>query len=1364
MKTAKRTLSLLLSLLLVLGTVAVGSMQAAATTSITAGVFDGLNAQLHYGTANYYKVYAAQSDGSSVEIVYLKAVKTDDRLIVYESSEPESIRNTMDVSADFVGSFTYDPGLGIETWTISLSNSGFYSSIDSLSPLSFPFAQEFTNLGVELPLNTVNYYKVNAIRSDSGLPETVYLKAVKYNGYSGTAPVLNVYEANTTGSFSPEVSEAFLADASGWTNADRKETWTFYLKSNKEGVYTNPYSRIVSFSPLCIPVTATQIWDSKNEFDQYNQVIDNTITSYRITDESGDILDFSVKKASYSLQVSLDGVSFCDNNAVTPDGITVNALCIPAVGSTSPEEWIITVTGLDQNDGDGKPHEYKIVQDEIRSPQYWQKGETKLVQTVNGVTFPDNIEETISYKLMLASGNSKYEILQIDKTILYSKVTRLSVKGLTDRNNYVYATVTGAVSGEIYQNPDLDNTLNFNNNSVIRLSDFTGSADGVTVSFNIGIDNGSASVKIRLTPSGMLTYDFNGLPIEVFCPEAIDGSVIPEPIEVEHYYVSEEPLSAVDSRIVSEPMDYMPIDCYEALLVFANRVNNGETELNGKLLCDIDASASNPESDSYNAYFTAWTPIGDRSEISYDIYSIYTGTFDGDGHVITGLTFDASEGFAGLFGCVGEGGMVKNVGLEGGKITGNAQAGGVAGSNNGTVMNCYNTGSVSGTYAGGVVGINILGTVMNCYNTGDVSGEYFVGGVAGYVGGTIENCYSTGTVALTIGPNSESRAGGVAGYVGGTIENCYYDSSVLTGFSTIGDGNGTNVTGLTTAQMTGADALSDDNMKFVFSEGEENPWLVRENNCKNDYYPHLKGFNLDEEAAQIPAESIDAENWPPKTETGTGEHKYGDTGDARFTCSVCGQVDNDVKTAVELADTKEAAKKALDEYKNPADYRPEQQAALDDAISAGKDAIDNATDTDGVAAALENAKAAIDNIKTDAQLTAEELDSEKTSAKQALDEYKNPADYRPDQQAALDDAISAGKDAIDNATDTDGVAAALENAKAAIDAIKTDAQMTADEQAEFDEYKQAQKDEVAGLAKEGDSEESAALIKAAQDAIDAVTFDKEKSPEENKAAVDAAANLTQLNEDLETQRAADQLAADKAAFDEYKNKKKEEIDALAQEGDSDAVKELIEKAKDEIDKLTYDESKSLDENKVAADAAENLTQLKENIAAHRKEYTATFIADGKTVEEIKFTIDTKSLKEPAVPAKEGYEGKWSEYTLAAADIQIQSVYTPIEYTATFVDENGETVKEVKFTVETEKLEEPEVPAKEGCKGAWEEYELTAGDITVKPVYTPQNICKLDNEYHGDSLFGKMLTFLHNQIWYFFRMLGFDLYVSVTFDW
>ena len=142
---------------------------------------------------------------------------------------------------------------------------------------------------------------------------------------------------------------------------------------------------------------------------------------------------------------------------------------------------------------------------------------------------------------------------------------------------------------------------------------------------------------------------------------------------------------------------------------------------------------------------------------------------------------------------------------------------------------------------------------------------------------------------------------------------------------------------------------------------------------------------------------------------------------------------------------KQVAKNALANYVNADDYREAQKTELSLAITTGNNAIDVATDIAAVNTALANAKAVIDEIKTDAEFTAEELVAAKTAAKTSLESYKNANDYREAQKIELQSAITNGKNAIDNATDKAGVEAALANAKSAIDAIETDAEITAKE-------------------------------------------------------------------------------------------------------------------------------------------------------------------------------------------------------------------------------------------------------------------------------------------------------------------------------
>ena len=166
------------------------------------------------------------------------------------------------------------------------------------------------------------------------------------------------------------------------------------------------------------------------------------------------------------------------------------------------------------------------------------------------------------------------------------------------------------------------------------------------------------------------------------------------------------------------------------------------------------------------------------------------------------------------------------------------------------------------------------------------------------------------------------------------------------------------------------------------------------------------------------------------------------------------------------------------------------------------------------------------------------------------------------------------------------------------------------------------------------------------------------------------------------------------------------------------------------------------------------------------EYNVTWMSGGKEYKTEKVPFDSE-IKAPEDPVKDYYTFTgWDPgipETMPAKDLTFNALFTANEYTATFVDENGETVEEVPYTVETESIDEPPVPEKEGYDGAWEEYELTPEGVTVKPVYTPANICKLDHEYHGDTFWGKLVTFVHNLIWTAFSFLGIDLYVSIKID-
>ena len=146
---------------------------------------------------------------------------------------------------------------------------------------------------------------------------------------------------------------------------------------------------------------------------------------------------------------------------------------------------------------------------------------------------------------------------------------------------------------------------------------------------------------------------------------------------------------------------------------------------------------------------------------------------------ITGLTVTTNDQYAGLFGCLGEAGTVKNVVMKGVQITCNHRsgfAGGVVGNSRGTVENCSVSGSVSGTECvGGVVGRQTSsGSIIGCSSSATVKGMRYVGGVAGEQWGTMTACYATGNVTLETGSQNNLSGGGVVGLSGGNrVLACY---------------------------------------------------------------------------------------------------------------------------------------------------------------------------------------------------------------------------------------------------------------------------------------------------------------------------------------------------------------------------------------------------------------------------------------------------------------------------------------------------------------------------------------------------------------------------------------------------------------
>ncbi len=183
------------------------------------------------------------------------------------------------------------------------------------------------------------------------------------------------------------------------------------------------------------------------------------------------------------------------------------------------------------------------------------------------------------------------------------------------------------------------------------------------------------------------------------------------------------------------------ISTAEQLMVFADFVNKGNVNANATLMADIDL-----------AEYT-WTPIG-VTAMGEGVTNGYTGSFDGNGHVIRNVTFatPASAMAAGIFGTVQYGGAVRNLGVENLSFDDNTydhRAGGIAGQllADSTISDCYvsnSTVKASSRVVGGIVGMN-YGTVKNCYTCNMSLAGYNrrFGGISGdFSAGKLENCYT----------------------------------------------------------------------------------------------------------------------------------------------------------------------------------------------------------------------------------------------------------------------------------------------------------------------------------------------------------------------------------------------------------------------------------------------------------------------------------------------------------------------------------------------------------------------------------------------------------------------------------------------
>jgi hypothetical protein len=298
------------------------------------------------------------------------------------------------------------------------------------------------------------------------------------------------------------------------------------------------------------------------------------------------------------------------------------------------------------------------------------------------------------------------------------------------------------------------------------------------------------------------------------------------------------------------------------------------------LICsaeEMQTIGANP--DDWDKYFKliADIDLGGYTGTEFNIIGTFippasfTGSFDGDGHVISNFTYNSTGiNYIGLFGSVGQidaiadiknlglknpqidtgtgnnvgalvgflfkEGTISNCYVEGGTVDGNSVVGGLLGfssMSSASVNNCYSSTTVSGyDGVGGLVGVNNWGTITNCYSHSDVTGDdIYIGGLVGYNFDTVINCYATGSVS------GSSVVGGLIGYNYGGANDSFWDIDTTGQIAGSGGGDPCGISAKTTAEMQTESTFTDAGWDFIgeTANGPNDVWEI----CEGTNYPKL---------------------------------------------------------------------------------------------------------------------------------------------------------------------------------------------------------------------------------------------------------------------------------------------------------------------------------------------------------------------------------------------------------------------------------------------------------------------------------------------------------------------------------------------
>ena len=466
------------------------------------------------------------------------------------------------------------------------------------------------------------------------------------------------------------------------------------------------------------------------------------------------------------------------------------------------------------------------------------------------------------------------------------------------------------------------------------------------------------------------------------------------------------------------------------LIAFASRVNAGESFTGKTVLLTSHIDMSDCDS---------WTPIARTVSRQFD------GYFDGQGYVIDNL----SSASGGLFGYAGTNATIANVGIGSGEIGSQTLSfiGAIVGWSDGAdIINCWNGADITCSgWSGGIVGTVRDGgesIIRGCYNIGSVTArDGAVGGIVGHLaaGGhgtdvsvTVSDCYNLGTIT------AKDNAAGIAGRIqdGNTVTRCYNAGVITVGGENILDGAGAIVSLLTSGSTVSECYYDASQCDKGISSGSGDAAAMTGESMRSGELLELLGDGFKADRFELVNGGYPLTCWQPTYDadeidsvdaliSAIGEVTL-DSADAIIAArNAYDNLDDELKTHVDgleqltaaeqalaalqtLREAKDTAVKELREYKDPEAYRELERAQLELIITEGSASVETAADVDAVRAAVADAKAKLDAIKTDAVLTDEE------SAAKVSDMIASIGDVALDS-GVLIESIRAAYDSLSDA-------------------------------------------------------------------------------------------------------------------------------------------------------------------------------------------------------------------------------------------------------------------------------------------------------------------------------------------------------------